>query len=56
MMMLPILMKMTIMMTMAMTMTMKMTMTMNLCMCRFAEAAAERHIPKCKDIKSNKKR
>jgi len=26
------------------------------CQRRFAEAAAERHIPKCKDIKSNKKR
>ena len=26
------------------------------CLPRFAEAAADRHIPKCKDIKSNKKR
>ena len=25
------------------------------CFRRFAEAAAERHIPKCKNIKSNKR-
>ena len=46
------------MMLMAMTtmILMAMAKTMKPNVIRFAEAAAERHIPKCKDIKSNKKR
>ena len=46
------------MMLMAMTtmVLMAMAMSMKPNVIRFAEAAAERHIPKCKDIKSNKKR
>ena len=42
------------MITMITMMMMMITTMINLR--RFAEAAAERHIPKCKDIKSNKKR
>ena len=47
-------MMMVLLLTMLTMMMMMITMMINLR--RFAEAAAERHIPKCKDIKSNKKR
>ena len=42
--------------TMMMITMMMMMITTMINLRRFAEAAAERHIPKCKDIKSNKKR